>query len=67
MYQPLTDFLRQIRAYPSYFLYNIPSALDDDDQDVIFAQLDVITGMGTETFAIAFVPEESILLVGGVW
>ena len=39
---------------------------DDDDQDVIFAQLDATTGMGTETFAIAFVPEESILHVGGV-
>ena len=24
---------------------------DDDDQDVIFAQLDATTGMGTETFA----------------
>ena len=35
-------------------------------QDVIFAQLDATTGMGTETFAIAFVPEESILHVGGV-
>ena len=32
---------------------------DDDDQDVNFAQLDATTGMGTETFAIAFVPEES--------
>ena len=39
---------------------------DDDDQDVIFAQIDGITGMGTETFAIAFVQEESILHVGGV-
>ena len=28
----------------------------DDDQDVIFAQLDATTGVGTETFAIAFVP-----------
>ena len=34
---------------------------DDDDQDVIFAQLDATTGVGTETFAIAFVPEESIV------
>ena len=40
---------------------------DDDNQDVIFAQLDATTGMGTETsVAIAFVPEESILHVGGV-
>ena len=39
---------------------------DDDDQDVIFDQLDATTGMGTETFAIAFVPEESILHVGRV-
>ena len=30
---------------------------DEDDQDVIFAQLDATTGMGTETFAIAFVPD----------
>ena len=36
------------------------------DQDVIFDQLDATTGMGTETFAIAFEPEESILHVGGV-
>ena len=35
-------------------------------QDVIFAQLDATTGMGTETFAMAFVPEEAILHVGGV-
>ena len=34
---------------------------DDGDQDVIFAQLDATTGVGTETFAIAFVPEESIV------
>ena len=34
---------------------------DDDDQDVIFAQLDATTGMGTEIFAIAFVSEESIV------
>ena len=39
---------------------------DDDDQDVIFAQLDATAGMGTETFAIAFVPKESVLHVGGV-
>ena len=39
---------------------------DNDDQDVIFAQLDATTGMGTETFAIAFVPEEAVLHVGGV-
>ena len=39
---------------------------DDDDKDVIFAQLDATTGMGTETFAIAFVPEESTLHVGGL-
>ena len=39
---------------------------DDDDQDVIFAQLDATVGMGTETFAIAFVPKESVLHVGGV-
>ena len=39
---------------------------EDDDQDVIFPQLDATTGMRTETFAIAFVPEESILHVGGV-
>ena len=37
-----------------------------DDQDVIIAQLDATTGMETETFAIAFMPEESILHVGGV-
>ena len=39
---------------------------DYDDQDVIFDQLDATTGMGTETFAITFVPEESILHVGSV-
>ena len=39
---------------------------DDDDQDIIFDQLDATAGMGTETFAIVFVPEESILHVGGV-
>ena len=39
---------------------------DDDNQDVVFAQFDATTGMGTETFAIAFVPEESILHVGDV-
>ena len=39
---------------------------DDDDQDVIFAQPDATTGLGTETFAIVFVPEELILHVGGV-
>ena len=37
-----------------------------DDQDVIFDQLDATTGMGTETFAIVFVSEESILHAGGV-
>ena len=31
---------------------------DDEDEDVIFAQLDATTGMGTEIFAIVFVPEE---------
>ena len=39
---------------------------DDDYQDVIFAQRNATTELGTETFAIAFVPEESILHVGGV-
>ena len=34
---------------------------DYDDQDVIFALLDATTGMRTETFAIAFVPEASIV------
>ena len=38
----------------------------DDDQDVIFAQLDATTGMGSETFAIAFVSDESVLHVGSV-
>ena len=27
MYQPLTDILRQVRAYPPYFLYDIPGVL----------------------------------------
>ena len=39
---------------------------DDVDPDVIFAQLAATTEMGTETFAIAFVPDESILHVGDV-
>ena len=33
---------------------------------LFFYQLDATTGIRTETFAIAFVPEESILHVGGV-
>ena len=39
---------------------------DDVDPDVISLNLLPQTEMGTETFAIAFVPDESICTVGDV-
>ena len=44
----------QVRGGGGLYLYGDE---DDDDQDVVFAQLDATTGMGTETFAITFVQD----------